>query len=416
MAILAQHRIWIFSLPTATGVLAIAFLLILVASQPAQAQTFNVLYNFTGGEDGAYPLAGVTMDKVGNLYGTTEYGGIGYGAVYKLTHKASSWIVNPLYGFTRTNDGARPQARVIFGPNGTLYGTTDSGGTGDGTVFNLRPFPSVCKTSLCFWMETVLYSFHAYDGAFPGYGDLIFDQTNNIYGTTQSGGYIGLGTVYELTPAGSGWTESVLYFFSGSDGANPLSSAIFDKAGNLYGTTYKGGSSDQGTVFELTYSAGSGWTETFLYSFRNLTRDGGHPYAGLIFDPAGNLYGATNDGGSGYGGTVFKLTPSGGSWTYSLVYSFTGNPGCGPIGTLIMDGAGNLYDTTFCDGANNAGSVFKLTPSGNGWTYTSLHDFRGDSDGGYPYCNVVFDVSGNLYGTTSSGGTQNVGVVWEITP
>jgi uncharacterized repeat protein (TIGR03803 family) len=397
---------------------AVLFAVVLVAAHSTQAQTFAVLHNFTGGADGANPWAGLTWDRAGNLYGTTQYGGIGsYGAVYKLTHKGSSWVVNPLYGFTGGSDGARPQARVVFGPNDTLYGTTGGGGSeGVGTVFNLRPQPNACANLLCPWMETVLYSFRGLSGYFPGYGDLIFDQADNIYGTTQSGGYIGLGTVYQLTPAGSGWAESVLYSFKGgrSDGENPFSSVIFDKAGNLYGTTY-GGSSDYGTVFELTYSAESGWTETILYSFQNPTRDGAYPYAGMIFDPAGNLYGATTDGGSDYGGTVFKLTPSGGSWTWSLVYSFTGNPKCGPVGTLVMDGAGNLYGTTLCDGANNAGSVFKLTPSGISWAYTSLHDFTGGSDGGYPYCNVVLDGTGNLYGTTSTGGTQNVGVVFEIT-
>jgi uncharacterized repeat protein (TIGR03803 family) len=218
---------------------------------------------------------------------------------------------------------------------------------------------------------------------------------------------------YELTPSGSGWTESVLHSFSGSDGATPFSGVLPDGAGSLYGTTTAGGSANTGTVFQLKHSIG--WTETVLYSFRN-GNDGSYPTAGLVFDGSGNLYGATSSGGSGGGGTVFKLTPSGGSWTYSLVYSFTGGANCGPWGNLFIDGSGNLYGTTVCDGANNAGSVFKLTPSGNSWTCTSLHDFTGGSDGKNPYCNVAVDTSGNLYGTTYAGGSPGYGVVWEITP
>jgi uncharacterized repeat protein (TIGR03803 family) len=170
----------------------------------------------------------------------------------------------------------------------------------------------------------------------------------------------------------------------------------------------------------LTYEPGFGWTGSTLYSFQNGS-DGGHVGAGLIFDPSGNLYGATINGGTGGGGTVFELTPSNGGWTLKTLYSFTGDFNCGPEGTLVMDGTGNLYGTTFCDGANKAGNVFELIPSGGNWTYSSLHDFTGGVDGGHPYSNVVFDSAGNLYGTTSAGGTGSAcnggcGVVWEITP
>jgi uncharacterized repeat protein (TIGR03803 family) len=194
---------------------------------------------------------------------------------------------------------------------------------------------------------------------------------------------------------------------------------IFDKVGNLYGTTiYGGGSSHIGTVFELSPS-GSAWTEKVLYSFTGGS-DGCEPYAGVIFDTSGNLYGATNDADCSGGGTVFKLTPSNGGGTYSLVHSFTGGCGpgcgCGPWGNLAIDGAGNLYGATLCDGPYNAGNVFELTPSGNSWIYTDLHDFTGGSDGGHAYTSVVIDGNGNLYGTTEEGGTKNDGAVWEITP
>ena len=441
MANLRQFRNSIFglSLGAATAALAIAFLLIAVASQPSQAQTFKVLHTFTGGADGTSPFAGLTLDKAGNLYGTTNGGGAGYagyGTAYQLKHKGAGWTFNPLYSFKGSGnggDGANPQARVIFGPNGTLYGTTSAGGGGNwGTVFNLRPSASACKSALCPWTETVLYAFGAgFDEKDPGYGDLLFDQAGNIYGTTLAGGNPNGGVVYELTPSGGGWTKTVLHEFSyaGGDGVDPYNGVIFDNAGNLYGTTGYGGSAacyeGCGVVYKLTPS-GSGWIENVLYGFQG-GNDGAHPYAGLILDPSGNLYGATVWGGSGGSGTVFMLTPSGSAWKYTLIYSFTGgscgNAGRGPWGTLVMDGAGNLYGTTYCDGAYNFGNVWELSPSNGGWTYTSLHDFTGGSDGGNPVSNVVFDTSGNLYGTASTGGATggkcgNVGcgVVWEITP
>jgi len=392
--------------------IAIVFTLTVVLAQSAQSQTFKVIYNFTGGGDGEYPYAGLTMDRAGNLYGTAAYGGGGGGTAFKLSHRSSGWALNPLHSFAGGSDGANPYAGVVFGPDGSLYGTTYSGGGGDGgTVFNLKPPAAACKTALCPWTETVLYGL-----ANPGLGDLIFDQADNLYGTTLGGGLNSYGTAYKLAPSDGGWTGSILYSFTGGgDGALPYAGLIFDRVGNLYGTTYSGGSR-WGTVFQLTPS-GSGWTETVLYNFQN-GGDGRFPTAGLIFDPSGNLYGSTSDGGSGCCGTIFELTPSGGSWTYSLVYSFTGTEydQCGPWGTLVMDAAGNLYGTTNCDGANGDGNIFKLTPGGGGWTYTDLYDFTGGSDGVYPHGNVVFDANGNLYGTAPYGGAYGKGVVWEITP
>lgn len=393
----------------------LAFMLVVVAAQLAQAQTLTILHNFTGGGDGEHPYAGVTLDRGGDLYGTTYEGGTGAGTVYELTHEGSGWTLNVLSSFA--GGGANPYAGVIFGPNGTLYGTTSrtSVDGGSGTVYNLSPSPTVCKTSLCPWTETLLYVFTGSgNGISPGLGDVTFDQAGNIYDTTFDGGN-GYGIVYGLTPSGSGWTENIIHSFGYGDGAYPYSRVILDNVGNLYGTTWGGGSNGDGTVFELTFS-GTGWTHTVLYSFQSAS-DGGNPYAGLIFDSSGNLYGATSSGGSGGGGTVFKLTPSNnGTWTYSLIYNFTGTTDCGPQNSLVMNEAGNLYGTTYCDGANNIGNVFKLTPSGSGWTYTSLHDFAGGSDGEIPFCSVAFDSSGNLYGTTVTGGSQGAGTLWEITP
>jgi uncharacterized repeat protein (TIGR03803 family) len=390
------------------------FLFLTLTAPPAQAQTYKVIYSFTGGQDGANPEAGVTLGGTGTLYGTTYGGGAaGVGTVYQLKQKGSNWIFSPLYSFGGNSDGAHPLARVIIHPySGVLFGTTYSGGSSYfGTVFQLAPPASACRTALCPWTETVLYSFTGPDGGRPGYGDLSMDPDYyQLYGTTilGNGGY---GVVYEVK-------DIVLYRFSGSDGANPYGGlfpvwALDESPSYLYGTTYGGGLSNFGTVFELTRQ-GSGYTEQVLYNFTGGS-DGSYPVAGPIFG-GGGMYGSTTNGGSGGGGTVFELTPSGGGWTCSLLYSFTGGAGCGPGGPLVMDAAGNLYGATLCDGANNLGSVFKLTPSGNSWTYTSLHDFTGGNDGARPYGNVVFDANGNLYGTAASGGSHGDGVVWEITP
>jgi uncharacterized repeat protein (TIGR03803 family) len=392
--------------------LAIVFMLTVVTANTAQAQTLQPIYTFTGGTDGASPYAGLTT-RGGRLYGTTHSGnqGTNWGNVFELQKRGSNWLFLPLGLF----DGAL-EARVAFGPDGLLYSTSPNNLSGyrHGYVFNMRPPPNACTTALCPWSATVIYGFSGgSDGSTPLYGDLIFDQRGNIYGTASSGGS-GNGVVYEMMRSGSGWTEMPLYAFSGPDGANPLSDVIFDNAGNLYGTTSAGGAFGHGTVFELS-PVGTGWTEKVLYSFQGGS-DGSAPITGLIFDQSGNLYGPTLNGGAGGGGTIFQLSPSGGSWTFNLLYSFTGGTNCGPRGTLSMDGAGNIYGTTACDGTNSYGNIFELTPSGGGWTYNSLYDFTGGSDGRFPYSNVIFDSAGNLYGTTSKGGSQNSGVVWEFTP
>jgi len=385
-----------------------------IGTLPAEAQNYSAIYTFTGGHDGANPEAGLSIDHGGNLYGTTLRGGAGFGATFKLANKNSSWIFSPLYSFAGGSDGAGTYSRVVFGPDGSLYGVTYGTDGGFGTVFRLQPAVTACKSVLCPWAETVLYRFTGgSDGANPD-GDLTFDQEGNIYGVTLNGGG-GYGVVYELTRSNGGWTQSVLYTFEkqGAGGTRPTAGMIFDNAGNLYGTAAFGGAHGLGVVFQLTPS-GSGWTENVLYTFQG-GNDGGAPIGGLIFDSSGNLYGSTFQNGTGGGGTAFELTPQNGKWNFSLLYSFAGASGCGPQASLVFDQAGNLYGTTLCDGANGKGSVFKLTPSNGTWTYTSLHDFAG-SEGSYPFSNLVFDASGNLYGTASQGGANGVGVVFQITP
>ena len=362
------------------------FLLAVLISQPGLAQTFNVIHNFTGGADGASSYAGLTIDRAGNLYGTTYLGGSsGYGTVFKLTKGGLGWALSPLYGFQRGQDGANPQAKVIFGPDGRLYGTTTSGGGrgcpghGCGTVFSLAPPISVCKSAFCPWTEAVLYQFTgSYDGADPLYADVAFDKAGNLFGTTSEGGVTGGGTAFEMLPSGGNWTFNTLYsFYFG----RPEAGIVFDKTYAAYGTTSADALYYSGTVFELALVPGSGWTESNLYFFHVDQGDGAQSQTGLIFDQSGNLYGTNSTQGPRGSGTVFELTPSNGSWTETVLYAFEGNGGGPAGGSLVMDAAGNLYGTTTGTGTSSAGVVFKLTPSGDGWIYTSLHDFTGGLDG-----------------------------------
>jgi uncharacterized repeat protein (TIGR03803 family) len=399
-------------------------MLMLVVPAPGHAQTFTLLHTFTGGTDGARPYAGLTLDQAGNLYGTASGGGANRnGTVFKLTHSGAGWLLNTLYSFTNmNNDGAQPQSRVVFGPDGTLYGTTYAGGPDEvGTVFNLRPPVSTCRSSQCSWTETVLHGFPdpvTTDGFYPS-GDFTVDQQGNLYGTTSAGGAgapyeclgLGCGVVYEMSRSQGVWTESIVYAFTGgADGGVPNGGVTFDRTGNLYGTN----TMPWGRIFRLMPSE-PGWTESTLYDFQN-DGDGAYPESKLMLDRAGNLYSTTYEGGAYEGGTVFELQSLGSAWNFQTIYNFNANGPSAAASALVMDAAGNLYGTTAKGGANGDGAVFKLTPSGGGWTYTSLHDFTAGSDGSSPVSGVVLDASGNLYGTTLAGGQSGNGVVFEITP
>jgi uncharacterized repeat protein (TIGR03803 family) len=389
-------------------VFAIVNVLAIATTPLVQAQTFSVVHNFSGGDGGA-PLAGFTIDAAGNLYGTASYGGTTeYGVVFKVNKRGEETV---LYNFTGGADGANPEANLVLDSVGNLYGTTNAGGaSGAGTVFKVTGKGK----------KALLYSFAGQtDGANPQAG-LVMDAVGNLYGTTSAGGSNGNGTVFKLAipkKTGGKWKEKILYSFGkGTDGATPVAGVSFDAARNLYGTTSGGGAYGYGTVFQLKPSR-SGWIENILYNFQN-QNDGAIPYAGLIFDHSGNLYGAATEGGNGGngGGTIFELTPSKGGWNFSLLYSL---PGWGISGTyrnLLLDTTGNIYGTTHCDGANDAGTVYKLTLSDSTWMYTSLYVFTGGGDGLYSFSNLVFDKRGNLYGTTNQGGANGYGVVFKITP
>ncbi len=418
---------------------AVVFLLATVALQSAQAQTYTVIHAFRNGGDGATPQAGLTMDAAGNFYGTTSFGGYqgtgfcqvdgGCGVVFKLSHRGTGWVVEGLYQFVGGSDGDAPLARVVFGPDGALYGTTQSGGNGGctegdgcGTVFRITPPARVCARISCPWDETVLHAFTSgMDGATPYFGDLTFDTAGNIFGTTPLGGINNQGTLFKVFRQDGSWTENIVYTFGGAPAQYPEYGVVFDSAGNIYGTAGGGTLYDDGLVYELQPSQG-GWTESTLFTFTG-GANGAGPGSGLIFDRLGNLYGATVSGGPGTnGGTVYQLVHSATGWTLTTLTGIFGGSG-GPNGSLTMDAAGNLYGTTYRDGTYGYGSVFKVAPQQDGtWLLTDLYDFTGYDDGRWPIGNVVIDASGNLWGTASDGGDRTLcshlgcGVVWEITP
>ena len=412
-------------------ILALAVALTLLVSTAAHAQTFTALHEFSG-TDGYQPYGTLIRDNAGNMYGTTFYSlsGNGSGTVFQLRDSHGGWLFNSLYEFT-VPYGAGPYSGVVFGPGGAIFGATSGGGTeGAGTVYATLPPSNPCRAVSCPWSLHVVYNFAGgTDGAVPWLGSLIYDGSANLYGTTLAGGPPNDGVVFKVARVNGNWTETVLHSFTGgNDGSAPYAGVTMDRAGNLYGTTIGGGSSGCsghgcGTVYKLTPS-GSGWTETVLYRFTdaNQATDGINPTGGVIVDGSGNLFGTTTAGGTNQGGTVFELSPSEGSWNFTVLAS---PPlACcngGPTGNLAMDASGALYGvSTFAQ--NDLGQVFKLAPQNGSWTYTVLHQFTGGPDGQWPYGGVILDANGNLFGTASEGGAYQCdfevgcGTVWEITP
>jgi uncharacterized repeat protein (TIGR03803 family) len=401
------HRISAVHWLGASGAQALGTMLVAAAlgTLSAQAQTYTVLHRFTGTPDGASPAAGLIGHGAGGLAGTTQGGGAyGYGTVFKLDTTGES----VLYSFTGGLDGANPVAGLIRDAAGNLFGTTVTGGDFYGTVFKLDTGGT----------ETVLHSFRdrGGDGGFPVAG-LAADSAGNLYGTATEGGLSNVGIAFKLNSTG----ETMLHTFAGvPDGSAPAAGLIRDSAGNLYGTTPGGGAMGWGTVYKID-TAG---TETVLYSFTG-GADGGMPYASLIEDSAGNLYGTTTWAGIAAGsagfGVVFKLDTAG---TETVLYTFTGGADGGyPAAGLVQDSEGNLYGTTQAGGTGSGfsgdGVVFKLSSTG---TETVLHTFTGGTDGLQPLAGLLRDSSGNLYGTAVGGGITNsgcpfgCGIVFKIAP
>jgi uncharacterized repeat protein (TIGR03803 family) len=386
------------------------------------ADNEKVLYTFcsaVGCSDGNAPLAGIVFDPAGHLYGTTELGGrYDAGTVFELTRGTDGkWIENVLHSFN-VSDGNWPLAGLIWDGSGNLYSTTYAGGASTwGTVFELTPR---AKGS---WTEKVIHTF-GNRGELPVAG-VILDSIGNLYGTTTVS-FAGYGNVYELTHDTNGkWTQKVLHEFGNrTDGRYPDAGVIWDESGSLYGTTATGGTYGDGTVFELSPGASGRWTERVLHSFNNNGKDGYDPEASLTFDGSGNLYGTTVQGGTHGLGTVFELSPgTNGKWIEKVLHSFgaTSPDGQGPDAALVFDATGNMYGTTSTGGAYNGGTVFKLMRNTNGaWTEKLLHEFSCNDKGGcQPNGGLTLDGKGNLYGTTFWGGCQRnggCGTVFEITP
>ena len=386
--------------PTFAVVLMMGFF----AASLARAQTLSVLHTFHGGTDGALPYAGLVRDAAGNIYGATEIGGTAnQGTVFKLDGHGKETV---LHSFGGTN-GQLPLSGLIRDAAGNLYGTIFGGGSSsNGAVYKVNKHGK----------EQALYSFTGKaDGANP-YAALLRDAKGNFYGTTYIGG-AGVGVVFKLDKAGK---ETVLHTFTeGGDGRFPYASLIRDHQGNLYSTTLDGGPDDAGTVFKLNKRG----QETILYSFTRGAPAGSYPFAGLLGDAAGNLYGTTFMGGTGCNGlgcgVVFKLDTNG---KETVLHTFKGSDGANPYAGLIRDADGNFYGTTLAGGPSDAGVVYRLNKNGK---ETVLYNFTGGPDGAYPYATLVRDSAGNLYGTTWEGGDltcnnpngpYGCGVVFKLTP
>jgi uncharacterized repeat protein (TIGR03803 family) len=411
----AQSRSWILRTWRGAAGTALALAVALgsgmVASQAARAQTFTVLYNFTGSADGANPYAGLLLDTAGNLYGTTTVGGSSnQGTVFEVDTNGTETVLHSFSGA----DGISPYAGVIMDAKGNLYGTTQNGGTGCsgtgcGTVFELTPKAGG-------WTETVLYKFTGSktDGADPS-GTLIQDLKGTLYGTTQIGGTTGVfGTVFRVSKAG---TETLLHSFAGSpsDGAFPyLAGVLMDTKGNLYGDTFEGGDTQSGGG--AAYKLSKGGKLTVRHSFGSFP-DGFEAMGTLVMDKLGNLYGTTYRGGSSGYGSVWKVSKKG---KETVLHSFAGgaSDGAWPEAGVILDAAGNLYGVTTAGGSGTAcgkyacGTVFELNTKG---VLTVLHSFTG-ADGDYPIGGLILDSKGNLYGTAVYGGSGGAGTVWKLTP
>jgi uncharacterized repeat protein (TIGR03803 family) len=405
----------------------IPILLLILAAGAWASGKMTVLRSFGTGnlDEGSDLYAGLIRDSQGNLYGAAESGGMrGAGVVYELSPGAGGWTETVLYNFKGgAEDGANPHATLLADSAGNLYGTTVSGGLGAtcrggcGTVFMLTPAAGG-------WQETVLYRFTGgADGAVP-YPGVTMDAAGNLYGATNSDGSFRAGVVYELAPASTGpWTETVLYTFQGfPDGSAPYATPILDAAGNLYGTTESGGAHNLGIVYMIAPQPGGSFVEHVLHTFKG-GADGANPLAGLTFGPDGRLYGTATLGGTANCGTAFELVPnSTGGWKEHILHTFLGvgaQDGENPNG-LTLDAHGNLYGTSTGGGTDNPGTIFKMTRNPNGgWTETVLYNFTAGATGAYPSSGVVLDPSGNIYGTTLWGGPSGDttgGVAFQFSP
>lgn len=377
------------------------------------AQTFKVLHNFGALTDGSQPVSDLIMDSSGNLYGETAAGGAfpscyptGCGTVYELSPRNDgTWSETQLHIFNGT-DGGGGSFGTLVNSHGNLFGAAQGGGSdGAGLIFELTPTGGG-------WNYSILYSL-TYDstGTVP-YGVLSHD--GDLFVTASFGGGSGsAGTVLALAPTGlRSWSGTLIHNFNTlpGDGACPQG-LVFDINGNAYGTTLYGGAYGAGSIYELTRNPMTGqWTETILHSFPDNADDGSYPHSTLVLDAAGNLYSTNSSGGPNGSGTVFELTPNGdGTWSEHILHSFSQEDS--PEAGVTFDQNGNLYGVTY-----QPSYVYKLTPSGNGeWTYSVVYQLHG-SDGEDVFANLLLDDTGNIYGAAAGGGLFGQGTVFEIIP
>ncbi len=390
--------------------------LVVASAVGALSQTETILHTFTGGSDGGYPSGTLVPDSGGNFYGTASNGGSTMyctfcGTVFELIRGSNgTWTYSVLYNFGSVSnfaDGLAPNGPLVFDGKGNLYGTTNGGGSGfNGTVFELSPQSNGA------WTETVLYNFTGGTAGGNPFNGVIFDSHGNLYGSASGGAY-GFGLIFELVPGANGtWTKKVVHNFTGDVGGSaPYGPLVFDPAGNLYGASPEGGALDFGLVFKLTPDANGKWTEKIVHVFSGGPA-GSYP-EGLALDAAGNLYGTASY-------IAYELSPtSSGIWKFKTLHTFVGGvDGASPQSALAFDRAGNLYGTTYTGGVHR-GTVFELIQGSTGnWSERILHRFAGDGvDGVFPGNSAVaIDSTGDVFGTTSQGGTSKLGVLYEIVP
>ena len=361
-----------------------------------------------------YPASGLILDSAGNLYGTTDgCGTANWGTVFELSPGSNgTWAEAVLYSFQGGKGGVSPYGTLAMDKEGNLYGTAQTVDFNlSGVIFKLT------KGSTGTWSYSVIHNFSPNEGG-PN-GDLTWDGSGNLYGTTEAEFVSIGGEVFKLSPQANGsWKETVLYAFPGSTGVRfPVAGVIFDTKGNLYGPTFYGEGNRNGAVYELSPNGSGQWTLTVLYSFSG---GGSEPNSRLTFDSNGNLFGTALLPGDGQ---VYELSPvSGGPWTKTTIHAFTsGSDGTSPVGPLVVDASGNLYGATYRGGngcnKNLCGLVYKFSQSGGTWKETILHPFESADDGSQPGAGLLIDSAGNLYGTTINGGGRfGYGTVYEITP
>ncbi len=387
------------------------------------ADNEQVVYNFTGGTDGGDPAAQLVFDDAGNLYGTTVVGGVyGCGTVFKLSFSSNQWNETVVFDFDCYGSGKNPYGGVTLDSSGNLYGTTVAGGSGGecsgdgcGVVYELSKSGDT-------WTESVLYNFTGGDDGFGPGSTVVFDKAGNLYGTTPDGGMYSEGVVYQLAPNNGQWTQTVIHpFTGGDDGAvGSLGPLLVDATGSLNGVTELGGKYGAGVVFKLS-PAGNSWNFTTLYAFQGLP-DAGYTYGGLIADSRGRLYGTTLYGGTAGLGTVFEVSAGAtvrNPWKEDVLYSFQGGVDASfPTSSLVFDAAGNLYGTSSTGGnpSCDCGTIFKLTPQSGGWSESVLHNFGAKGDGNSPSYGMTSDGQGSYFGVTPVGGLYGQGVVYQITP